>query len=213
MPSVSPKRKIIGFPGLLLLQRRLGALNQLLRGYFCSNLMFDKNLVSVPTQVLWIFESMGGSSKKMLSPPRDQQTQWAGKYATEICGMSWHRSLVILSTSRYLFSFEMIKVLCSVSPEMLAANCWFCFINYCHWSNIEPRSAVMHCRASCLSEPQPMIQGLGLNTKINRQTSGLEKWIMEGRDEWKVIPWVCAGDENRAQVPGCWVRCRSTSSS
>lgn len=80
---------------------------------------------------------------------------------------------VILSTSRYLFSFEMIKVLCSFSPEMLAANCWFCFINYCHWSStsVEPRSVVMHCRASCLSEPQPVVQGLCLKTKINKQTN------------------------------------------
>lgn len=187
MPSVSPKRKTIGFPGLLLLQS-LGALNQLLRGYSCSSLMFDKNLVSVPSQVLWIFGVWGAPATRCCPHLEISKHNELGNMLLKYVACPDIGAWVILSTSRYLFSFEMIKVLCSVSPEMLAANCWFCFINYCHWSSTEPRSAVMHCRASCLSEPQPMIQGLGLKTKINRQTSGLEKWIMEGRDEWKVRP-------------------------
>lgn len=75
MPSVSPKRKRIGFPVLLLMQRSVGALNQLLRGYFYSDSMFAKNPVSVPSQVLWVFGSMEGSSSKVLSLLTDRQMQ------------------------------------------------------------------------------------------------------------------------------------------
>lgn len=171
MPSVSPKRKIMGFSGLLFLKRSVGAPNQLLRGYFCSSLIFAKNPISVPNQVLWIFGSMRAPATRCCSHleiSKHKLENMLLKYVACPDIGAW----VILSTSRYLFSFEMIKVLCSLSPEMLAANYWFCFINYCHWSttSIELRSAVITA-----GHPTPVwasnslkVQGLCLKTKINK---------------------------------------------
>lgn len=77
----------MGFSGLLFLKRSVGALNQLLRGYFLLQLDLcqESHLCSKPGAV--DIREHEGSRNKMLFPSRDQQTQ-AGKYATEICGMS-----------------------------------------------------------------------------------------------------------------------------
>lgn len=106
--SVSPKRKIIVFSGLLL-QRSVPALNQLLRGYFCFNMMFAKNPISVPNQVLWIFGSMGAPATRCCSHleiSKHKPENMLLKYVACPDIGAW----VILSTSRCLFSFEMIKV-------------------------------------------------------------------------------------------------------